>query len=95
MLYLRPVPVEDHIVSSQNSARGPDFDPICVGQWRHLITEPPSHGRLSACVGGHYAPSLLRMSSGCVTGGFHGDAFENTGGAEMNVRHVGVKALWL
>lgn len=81
------------MVISQNSAQGLDFDPICAGQWRHLITEPPSHRRLSGCVGVHYAPSLLRMSSGCVTCGFHGDAFENAGRAEMNVRHVGVKAV--
>lgn len=54
------VVVEDHMVISQNSAQGLDFDPICAGQWRHLITEPPSHRRLSGCVGVHYAPKSVK-----------------------------------
>lgn len=59
-----------------------------------LITEPPSHRRLSACVGVHCVPPhapLLRMSS--VTCGYHGDASEKAGGAEVNVQHVGEKAV--
>lgn len=34
---------------------------VCVGQWRSLVTEPPSHRRLSAYVGVHYAsPPVCR-----------------------------------
>lgn len=36
-------------------------------------------------------PSLLRMSSGCVTCSRHGDGSENAGRAEVNVLHVGAK----
>lgn len=79
MLYVESVPVRSGSVSYGHITEfslGLDFAQLRVGQWLRLVTEPPPHRRLSACVGAHYAPGLLRMSLGCVTRGCHGDASE-------------------
>lgn len=82
------------MVTSHATARGLDFARLCVGRWQRLITEPPpSHRRLTGCVGARAVPpGLLRMSMGCVTCGCHGDAVASAGRAETNALNVGAKS---
>lgn len=99
MLYIESVSVSSASPSyghfTDLSLRTGLCPPLCVDQWRRLLQ---NHLHTDVWVPAWertMPPSLLRMSTICVTCGCHGDASENAGRAEVNVQRVGAKAVWL
>lgn len=95
MLSSESVSVSSASVSYGHFTGGLDFAHICVWVSGDVLLQ--NHTDVWVCAWEcTMPPSLLRMSSRCVTWGCHGDASENAGRAEVNVLHVGAKpaSLW-